>query len=752
MQQFQIRKSKSRVYFIFLSFNKLMSLVSLLEYEIIDKSMEFVVDHLIADPNYNYFNDTIENQAQEKYWEELLEIKEPEESNKSEIQNEGDEVKSDIKESKKFDLTLERRKLIVMIFSFHNISSRNYFSRFDKEYMKSETFELDIAKVIKAGTRHIASEMERRIKESDKLNIESITDCVEHLFSMSWTLKLPIPLKISNTALKDGSIKQNSKSNFTYTIRNIFEDHFQIEQNIVESDDGEIPDSYLDLLIEDFKIDAYLLAKFDDISFEQERFHIKNESTVSQILYQYVLKHIGDILDSIFSENQEDSIIGVTKEVGIDLRIIPNYGFVKSDNNTKLSVPIEIKNGNIFDAYKSRKSNPKKFLSLFNQVVFQLASYGSNIGIALDLESIFLVQLRANQDSSRSKNSDGGSYFLNSRVKCMKHFESKYNSKIIILILLHNTFKTLTNEVAESIKNIMKKFKLPEEDKTLVKQWQLDFLRSNWISRFQNYVLNEDGDYVHPIEKSVIIPGKCFIGASKINWDTPELKEEDFDIGENMHPTPITSANNGYFSRVSKVKFKRVPNNKKDLVLKVYNPAMSSPRGVMPKYVFLETYSFIISSYLLEVQAYNMLSHASPLGISEDLSSVDNTYKGVNYIPHLYQTGFCEFKNAAEFQGMYLLQEFIKPGKELPGEELFEKASIALNDIHGRGVLHGDVHPGNFIYNSEKDRVFFIDFGFSRILKFRNFKPSQEKSLKIKEMMDLAKACGVRGKNKAQKT
>ncbi|KAK6461044.1 hypothetical protein DFJ63DRAFT_314837 [Scheffersomyces coipomensis] len=723
----------------------------LYDYNIIDRSVKFVIGHLMADPDYNYFNNLTENQLQETYWQELMETNEPEESIK--IQYEGDKVKS------KFNLTLERRKLILLIFSFHNISPANYFSCFIKEYITSEDYEFDLTDIIAEGFKYInnegfsyiETEVKRRTTESEELIIESIQKAIKSLFSISWTLKIPISLGISTENESTGAIKSTSKSKFTYISGNIFEDHFQIEQNFDESDNGEIPDAYLDLLIADFKIDAYLLAKFTNIGFEIGLLDVETEASVSHILYQYVLKHTGLILNAIFSEKERQRTITMLSKFGIDLRIIPNYGFVKSDNKTKLSVPIEIKNGNIFDAYKSRKSNPKKFLSLFNQVVFQLASYGSNIGIALDLESIFLVQLRANQDSSRSKNSDGGSYFLNSRVKCMKHFESKYNSKIIILILLHNTFKTLTNEVAESIKNIMKKFKLPEEDKTLVKQWQLDFLRSDWISRFQNYVLNEDGDYVHPIEKSVIIPGKCFRGTEMINWNTPTLKEEDFEIGESLHPESKTSSNYIYLSTVSKVKYKGVPNNKNGLVLKVYNPIMSPQQGVMPKYVFLETYSCIISSYLLEVQAYNTVSHASPLGISEDKSSVDNTYQGVNYIPHLYQTGFCEFKNAAEFQGMYLLQEFIKPGKELTGEELFEKASIALTDIHAHGVLHGDVHPGNFIYNSEKDRVFFIDFGFSRILKFRNFKPSQEKSLKIKEMMDLAKACGVRGNNQVQK-
>lgn len=69
------------------------------------------------------------------------------------------------------------------------------------------------------------------------------------------------------------------------------------------------------------------------------------------------------------------------------------------------------------------------------------------------------------------------------------------------------------------------------------------------------------------------------------------------------------------------------------------------------------------------------------------------------------------------FQGIPLTQY---PGPNIPQVErwriaftILEKVIDIVDEVHRRGVIHRDLHPGNFLYCKETDEVHLIDFGSS---------------------------------------
>lgn len=69
------------------------------------------------------------------------------------------------------------------------------------------------------------------------------------------------------------------------------------------------------------------------------------------------------------------------------------------------------------------------------------------------------------------------------------------------------------------------------------------------------------------------------------------------------------------------------------------------------------------------------------------------------------------------FQGISLSEY---PGREnaqwirwKKSAEILEKVIDLVEDVHRRGVIHRDLHPGNFLYDEETRKLYLIDFGSS---------------------------------------
>jgi len=94
----------------------------------------------------------------------------------------------------------------------------------------------------------------------------------------------------------------------------------------------------------------------------------------------------------------------------------------------------------------------------------------------------------------------------------------------------------------------------------------------------------------------------------------------------------------------------------------------------------------------------------------------------------LSHPGICTIYDAGEANGLcYIATElargdelaaFVAPDRLIPAEkavEIVSRAAEALDHAHREGVVHGDVRPGNLIYDANTDLVKVTDFGIARV-------------------------------------
>lgn len=89
-------------------------------------------------------------------------------------------------------------------------------------------------------------------------------------------------------------------------------------------------------------------------------------------------------------------------------------------------------------------------------------------------------------------------------------------------------------------------------------------------------------------------------------------------------------------------------------------------------------------------------------------------------IATLYDAGEAHgvFYIAAELARGNDLAAFVAADRLIPAEkavEIVARAAEALDYAHGQGVVHGDVRPGNLIYDANSDLVKVTDFGIARV-------------------------------------
>ncbi|KAK6462674.1 hypothetical protein DFJ63DRAFT_169379 [Scheffersomyces coipomensis] len=64
--------------------------------------------------------------------------------------------------------------------------------------------------------------------------------------------------------------------------------------------------------------------------------------------------------------------------------------------------------------------------------------------------------------------------------------------------------------------------------------------------------------------------------------------------------------------------------------------------------------------------------------------------------------------------GYYLMEEYLQDDKLDCDFDYFSMlAKESLAQIHSTGLIHGDIHQYNILYNKDRDRVYYIDFGKS---------------------------------------
>ncbi|KAK6202507.1 uncharacterized protein RJT21DRAFT_1899 [Scheffersomyces amazonensis] len=133
-------------------------------------------------------------------------------------------------------------------------------------------------------------------------------------------------------------------------------------------------------------------------------------------------------------------------------------------------------------------------------------------------------------------------------------------------------------------------------------------------------------------------------------------------------------------------------------------------------------YGFALSMFLLEVRAYRAL----------DVRHSGKNSGQKNYIPRLYQFGYCEWQEVTQFQGFYLLIGYKDNDTlSLSEPDLFKKSSEFLDKIHVE----------KFFYSQKDEDAYTIDFGLPSPTRLKDF--NSNKIEQDQDVIRLYKACEV---------
>ncbi|KAK6203264.1 uncharacterized protein RJT21DRAFT_2609 [Scheffersomyces amazonensis] len=339
----------------------------------------------------------------------------------------------------------------------------------------------------------------------------------------------------------------------------------------------------------------------------------------------------------------------------------------------------------------------------FNSSVFQMLTYHSEIGFLIDRSSIIIIRIKSSKIVNQLVNRADSSLIkvLDCAVLCLEHSTNGNNLGSILISYLADYFQNITLQRTTAIEELFRSFQLSADQKHLMMVSRVNFVREEWLKSFSNYRL-VDNCFVHDSHPDISIPREIFELKDLIE-DWKERNENEFEIVRNLRDgEPI----NGYFSKVFLSRFR---GTNRDIVLKVYDP-MSTP--VLDREIgladreFYSVFSYILEMFFSEVRAYltirgvpNGTDNSPPDSGSGNKSL--NSLININYTPFLYDFGYF---SGSMGSGFYLVEEFIIDQELNCETEHFNTlAREALTKVHQIGLIHGDIHAGNLIYERRRD-------------------------------------------------
>ncbi|KAK6204590.1 uncharacterized protein RJT21DRAFT_9691 [Scheffersomyces amazonensis] len=704
--------------------------------DLVHRSTEFVVDHLIHQPNYNYFNDPEQKLLVEHNWRQLVANENQDES-----------------------LTNNRRRLAFLISNYHIITPENRYSKLEEWYILSDYYKHDLRATIKVLNILII-----RILISNDV----LTKPVLNLFELSSRLAVPMPgftAIVNNNKKRKEEAEQaeevedddkqttmtGRKSNFTLSIltdnytnvAGIFNDYNQISPKI-----DEMNNSYIENKIKEFKIDKSFLLKENEVTLRNPIGSSSNEAGVSEHVSSYLISPVQKYLDSTFNN------VHILTQSGLNPKVKPDFVLAVEKDAHVYYTTIEIKIAGIEIAYNKRNERGnKKFINLFNQIIYQMVTCETSLGFGLDQETLLIVEICETSIEKRTDVFDGFKYELNCRIGCFKHSNSDYNISFLLLLFTSTHFSSVDESEKQAMKALLKDVELTEEDKRLNWIEQEKFMTKEWESHFSSFN-NTGKSFVHKIHSEVILDKDLYDEIKYMNFNHPIFDESDFEITGIMQGGILSK--NKYYSQVRRIRFKSGSNAGIDMILKVYNP-ISAPKynGISQMSRFLHAYSFSLSNFLTEVTTYKELRDTQANGyleIKPDTTRVNGQISKLNVVPYLYQYGFIKLSKQTELQGFYLLQEYIEDSSEsLTPEELYSKSLKSLAIIQDHQIIHNDLHRDNILYHAGKDRVYIIDFGQSYFVrKFPFFKCCKDGAKLEEERAVLKLECQKRKQRKIE--
>ncbi|KAK6199531.1 uncharacterized protein RJT21DRAFT_121913 [Scheffersomyces amazonensis] len=640
-----------------------------IDHATIKESTKFVIQKLINETNYNYFNDPIEKENINKEWQRLIEkLPEP------------------VDEESK--LEINRRQLAFKICNFHIIVPEN--TILDEEYIVSHQYMEDLLIVndlVRDEVMHYVRN--NNLYKPTSIDRDLIELSVDNLFSISRSVSVPIPrFKINSNNEIDPNIyesilsptsiipidypptsyRESSRhsrlSSSNYTLKShTFLTLLQIK---AISNENNFADNSLKMNFDKLIIDKAALQTMKPFVFRiprRDELYFSYEGIVSTYIHHFILHAVMHFFHDDESPKRYQSPC-----------LNSNCSISYNPDNHEFNVPFDIKDQGVFEAYQNRNNQLKDtgFHELINEAIYNCLYCKSHIGFVIDMDCVLVVEIDvgASTRMGRVDSIDGGEYQLPCNIRCLRFSDSKYNLTIILMMLIKDYFDNVNTHKEDQVERLFDTLRLTRQDIVDMKKWQHDFVYLEWASKFSHYHQIENGDYAHNIYSYIIIPKECYEEVHHIKYDVEDLNEADFN----------TNCPEFCFETYTYFQVDRLDGT---MVLKVYNPYVVSERLLCNRQ-FLESYSIALRSFLYEVRAYRIIAEAPKISGKNGIVE--------NYNSHLYRSGIINWPAIDErYFGFYLLIGYAKHDPyKLKSHNLFMEAQTTLKDIHHNKDRHAE--------------------------------------------------------------
>ncbi|KAK6459904.1 hypothetical protein DFJ63DRAFT_315781 [Scheffersomyces coipomensis] len=623
---------------------------------------------------------------------------------------------NDNKYDEKFKI--ERQKLVFMILNFDMTTNRQKYIDIDYKYIDSYGFPDDVAGILRKGTANISKFL--NIKNFENEYYISVASLFENIFYLGVMFNVPFPITILQPTTSTANEVIPSSN---YQSRSLFEKYAEIYPLLDTS-----TTDFVENLKEKFHLRiSQLLGIVSRPTFPRSEDIVSERDLVKAVTSAY----LDPMLDTIKRNSK----------VNMSLReeLVTRKGeyFVKPDvvlKTDKKNIPVEVKRKGLFSSLKNIKElfpiaaeddvkliESNKFArGWINQLAHQCLFGNSNLGFALDNYGIFAFQINS-------------AFPLRTVIKnevCIKlasiainGVNSRETKQTIGFIFLAATFVYSENFENDTMLSVcLNDLTLTSQQEAEVLKSRYKFTEQMWMSRFRDfkssgrgantkYINNQHEEIELPIEQYKLLRERRFF---------ENFKFEEFEIVKRL--TGVEKYTR--FASVYLVKHRLSPDL---MILKVYdaNRSRRSKRSTSGE-EFYATVNNMLLMYSRELLAYTTLRGLSTSAIGErpiskesESSEIAVIPSMVHNIPNLISTGYIRADGINQPAGNFLLLTYIQndfKNNTFTEEEKIEirkKCRSALKKIHEKGLVHGDIHPGNILYQRANNRVYFIDFGYT---------------------------------------
>ncbi|KAK6198032.1 uncharacterized protein RJT21DRAFT_54117 [Scheffersomyces amazonensis] len=597
------------------------------------------------------------------------------------------------------EVDFEKRKLGFMMSNFVAFCgwSNHRMIYLSEDYLSTDQYILDFRSLYDRVLETIDEVLVEMVRGS-RISFSYVNSCF-HISRIFFT-------SLARSRLEDGQLR-NRRVNYSGS-RRYFENYSQAFPSSI----GLPGDNDLENKLMSLSLNVGMLKKTHFLTTEI----LKKVDSEAELKMQFESSFLDGLLRILSYKFDSADVTPEDTSSGI---VRPDLGIRVTKAGSQFYVPIELKTSGLRGAIDSIANHnlpfmgPNAFREHFNQSIFQMLTYHSEIGFLIDRSSIIIIRIKSSKIVNQLVNQADGSLLkvLDCSVLCLEHSTNGNNLGSILISYLADYFQNITLQRTTAIEVLFRSFQLSEDQKRLRMVSRVDFVRGEWLNRFSNYQL-VGNSFVHNSHPDISIAREIFELKDLIE-EWRERNENEFEIVRNLRDGENI---NGHFSKVFLGRFRGTNSN---IVLKIYDP-MSAPildRGIgLADRAFNSVFSYILEMFFSEIRAYLKI-RGVPSGTDNsppDSGSGNKSLKSlinINYTPFLYDFGYF---SGSMGSGFYLVEEFLVDEKLNCETEHFNTlAREALTKVHQIGLIHGDIHAANLIYERRRDRVFLIDFGKS---------------------------------------